>query len=73
MFQKSSSAVRAWLSLGLSERSQTLWGSLAEVLRCWWVAAAMMNERPECLSMSARHSGAISDDELRESAWLISE
>jgi len=33
----------------------------------------MMNERPECLSVSARHSGASSDDDVEASAWLMSE
>ncbi len=32
-----------------------------------------MKDSPECLSMSARHSGAISDDDVVVSAWLKSE
>ncbi len=72
MFQNASSAERAWFRRGSSEMNQTR--DLLLFFLWWWAAAAMMNERPECLSVSARHSGAISDEgEAGWSAWLRSE
>lgn len=73
MFQKSSSEVSVWFSLGRSDRNHTVVAVVVEFSRCRWVARAMMNERPECLSGSARHSGAISGGDAGLSAVLRSE
>lgn len=70
MFQKSSSEVSVWFNLGRSDRNHTVVSEVVDFCRCRWVATAMMNERPECLSGSARHSGAVSGDDAVLSAGL---